>query len=149
MTKIYTFCSHCCIYSFIHTFILETYIAPLQETTTQRRSQPSHGQKRRINLFRLSRCQTFFISLVIYLGKFNIVFILFIFFCVMCSEYEVCMTQKSIYIWHLICHFRVSQWPSICHWKCKSLLSVQQLIAVFKKSCLNTEITCMPTYIHM
>ena len=26
-------------------FILETYIAPLQETT-QRRSQPSHGQRR-------------------------------------------------------------------------------------------------------
>ena len=26
------------IYSFIHSFILETYIAPLQETTTQRRS---------------------------------------------------------------------------------------------------------------
>src|SRR6218665_3149991 len=33
--------------SFIHSFILETYIATLQETTTQRRSQPSHGQKRR------------------------------------------------------------------------------------------------------
>src|SRR6218665_491470 len=32
---------------FIHSFILETYIAPLQETTTQRRPQPSHGQKRR------------------------------------------------------------------------------------------------------
>src|SRR6218665_401714 len=32
---------------FIHSFILKTYIAPLQETTTQRRSQPSHGQKRR------------------------------------------------------------------------------------------------------
>src|SRR6218665_3300314 len=32
------------IHSFIHSFILETYIAPLQETTTQRRSQPSHGQ---------------------------------------------------------------------------------------------------------
>jgi len=32
---------------FIHSFILETYIAPLQETTTQRRSQPSHEQKRR------------------------------------------------------------------------------------------------------
>src|SRR6218665_3994321 len=32
----------------IHSFILETYIAPLQETrpTTQRCSQPSHGQKR-------------------------------------------------------------------------------------------------------
>src|SRR6218665_3526686 len=30
-----------------HSFILKTYIAPLQETTTQRRSQPSHGQKRR------------------------------------------------------------------------------------------------------
>src|SRR6218665_1576290 len=28
-------------------FILETYIAPLQGTTTQRRSQPSHGQRRR------------------------------------------------------------------------------------------------------
>src|SRR6218665_1036069 len=26
----------------IHSFILETYIEPLQETTTQRRSQPSH-----------------------------------------------------------------------------------------------------------
>src|SRR6218665_3227250 len=33
------------IHSFIHSFW--TYIAPLQETTTQRRSQPSHGQKRR------------------------------------------------------------------------------------------------------
>src|SRR6218665_828659 len=33
--------------SCIHSFILKTYIAPLQETTTQRRSQPSHGQKRR------------------------------------------------------------------------------------------------------
>jgi len=33
--------------SFIHSFILETYIAPVEETTTQRRSQPSHGQKRR------------------------------------------------------------------------------------------------------
>src|SRR6218665_3577620 len=32
---------------FIHSFIHETYIALLQETTTQRRSQPSHGQKRR------------------------------------------------------------------------------------------------------
>src|SRR6218665_940823 len=30
---------------FLHSFILEIYIAPLQETTTQRRSQPSHGQK--------------------------------------------------------------------------------------------------------
>src|SRR6218665_2436431 len=35
------------ILSFIHSFILETYIAPLQETTTQRCSQPIHGQKRR------------------------------------------------------------------------------------------------------
>ena len=36
------------IHSFIHSFILETYIAPFQETrpTTQRRSQPSHGQKK-------------------------------------------------------------------------------------------------------
>ena len=32
--------------NFIHSFILETYIAPLQDTTTQRRSQPSHGQRR-------------------------------------------------------------------------------------------------------
>src|SRR6218665_843886 len=32
----------------IHSFILETYIAPLQETTTQRRSQPSHGQKKKL-----------------------------------------------------------------------------------------------------
>jgi len=32
---------------FIHSFILETHIAPLQDTTTQRRSQPSHGQRRR------------------------------------------------------------------------------------------------------
>src|SRR6218665_28759 len=31
---------------FINSFILETYMAPLQETTTQRRSQPSHGQKK-------------------------------------------------------------------------------------------------------
>src|SRR6218665_5996 len=34
-------------YSIIHLVILETYIAPLQDTTTQRRSQPSHGQRRR------------------------------------------------------------------------------------------------------
>jgi len=32
---------------FIHSFILETDIATLQETTAQRRSQPSHGHKRR------------------------------------------------------------------------------------------------------
>ena len=32
---------------FIHSFILETYIAPLQDTTTQRRSQPNNGQRRR------------------------------------------------------------------------------------------------------
>ena len=32
-------------YSFIHSFILETYITPLQDPITQRRSQPSHGQK--------------------------------------------------------------------------------------------------------
>ena len=32
---------------YFHSFILETYIAPLQETTTQRRSQPSHGQKKK------------------------------------------------------------------------------------------------------
>ena len=32
---------------FIHSFILETYIAPLQDTTTQRSSHPSHGQRRR------------------------------------------------------------------------------------------------------
>src|SRR6218665_35110 len=35
-----------------HSFILETYIAPLQET--QRRSQPSHGQIRRAS----ERCKT-------------------------------------------------------------------------------------------
>src|SRR6218665_1839562 len=33
-------CHH---HSFIYSFILGTYIAPLQDTTTQRRSQPSHG----------------------------------------------------------------------------------------------------------
>src|SRR6218665_56982 len=32
--------------SFIHSFILEIYIAPLQDTTTQRRLQTSHGQRR-------------------------------------------------------------------------------------------------------
>jgi len=31
----------------IHSFILETYVAPLQDTTTLRRSQPSHSQRRR------------------------------------------------------------------------------------------------------
>jgi len=36
---------HYIIHSFIHSFI--TYIAPLQDTTTQRRSQLSHGQRRR------------------------------------------------------------------------------------------------------
>ena len=35
------------IHSFMHSFILETYIAPLQDTTTQGRSQPSQGQGRR------------------------------------------------------------------------------------------------------
>jgi len=37
------------IHSFwnIYSFILETYTAPLQETTTQNRSQPSHGERRR------------------------------------------------------------------------------------------------------
>src|SRR6218665_77618 len=45
-------CIYLCLFlvllkTFIHSFILETYIAPLQETTTQRRSQPSHGQNRR------------------------------------------------------------------------------------------------------
>src|SRR6218665_2690750 len=39
--------------SFFHTFILKTYIVPLQETTTQRFSQPSHGQRRRT----LERCK--------------------------------------------------------------------------------------------
>src|SRR6218665_1092141 len=34
-------------FSFIYSFILETYIAPLQETTTQSSSQPSHRQRRR------------------------------------------------------------------------------------------------------
>ena len=34
-----------CIYTFIHSFILETYIAPLQETNTQRRSQPRTKKK--------------------------------------------------------------------------------------------------------
>jgi len=38
---------HSFIHSIIHSFILETYIAPLQDTTTQRHSQPSHGQRRR------------------------------------------------------------------------------------------------------
>jgi len=32
--------------TYFHSFILETYIAPLRDTTTQRRSQPSHGQRR-------------------------------------------------------------------------------------------------------
>src|SRR6218665_322254 len=31
--------------NFLHSFILETYIAPPQDTTTQRRSQPSHDQR--------------------------------------------------------------------------------------------------------
>ena len=34
------------IHLFIHSFILETYIAPHQETTTQRRYQPSDRQRR-------------------------------------------------------------------------------------------------------
>jgi len=34
------------IYLSIHTLILDTYIGPLPETTTQRRFQPSHGQRR-------------------------------------------------------------------------------------------------------
>ena|SRR6218665_576478 len=34
-------------FTFIHSFILETYIAPLQDTTTQRRSQPSHDLRRK------------------------------------------------------------------------------------------------------
>src|SRR6218665_1608143 len=36
-TYIYIY-THIYIYIFIHSFILETYIAPLQETTTQRRN---------------------------------------------------------------------------------------------------------------
>ena len=44
-------CMHASIYVarhfFIHSFIPETYIAPLQDTTTQRHSQPSHGQRRK------------------------------------------------------------------------------------------------------
>ena len=35
------------VHYFLHSFILETYIAPLQDTTTQKRSQPSHGQRRK------------------------------------------------------------------------------------------------------
>jgi len=35
------------IYAGINSFILETYIAPLQETTSQRRSQPSRSQSRK------------------------------------------------------------------------------------------------------
>jgi len=35
------------VFEEIHSFILETYIAPLQDTTTQRRSQPIHGQRRK------------------------------------------------------------------------------------------------------
>ena len=38
------------IHSFIHSFIMETYIAPLQDTTTQRCSQPSHGQRRTLSI---------------------------------------------------------------------------------------------------
>src|SRR6218665_3513130 len=38
---------HSFINSLINSFILETYVAPLQDTTTQRRSQSSHGQRRR------------------------------------------------------------------------------------------------------
>ena len=30
---------------FSHSFVLEAYTALLQDTTTQRRSQPSHGQR--------------------------------------------------------------------------------------------------------
>src|SRR6218665_2059229 len=33
-------------HSFILSFILETYMAPLQDTTSQRLSQASHGQRR-------------------------------------------------------------------------------------------------------
>src|SRR6218665_3350219 len=39
---------HSFTHSFIHSFILEPYTAPLQDTTTQRRSQPSHGQRRTV-----------------------------------------------------------------------------------------------------
>ena len=35
------------LYRKYFSFILETYIAPLQNTTTQRRSHPSHGKKRK------------------------------------------------------------------------------------------------------
>src|SRR6218665_2612775 len=44
-------CMHASIYVArhfpIYSFILDTYIAPLQDTTTQRHSQPSHGQRRK------------------------------------------------------------------------------------------------------
>ena len=43
------YCVFICVYILIYSFILETYIAPLpQYTTTQKRFQPSHGQRRRI-----------------------------------------------------------------------------------------------------
>jgi len=50
------------LFSFIHSFILirsfilETYIAPLQDTTTRRRPEPSHGQRRNISWHK--RCFT-------------------------------------------------------------------------------------------
>jgi len=37
-----------------NSFIHETYIVPLQDTTIQRRFQPSHGQRRRT----WRRCKT-------------------------------------------------------------------------------------------
>jgi len=37
----------CVFIFFIRSFILESYIAPLKDTTTQRRSQPRHGHLRR------------------------------------------------------------------------------------------------------
>src|SRR6218665_798341 len=44
--KVGCFDKHFLIHLFVNSLILETFIAPLQDTTTQRRSQPSHGQRR-------------------------------------------------------------------------------------------------------
>src|SRR6218665_1041604 len=44
---------HSFIHSFTHSFILETYIEPLQETTTQRRSKPSHLPRRTSERFKI------------------------------------------------------------------------------------------------
>ena len=60
---------HSFIHSFVHSFILETYIAPPQDTTTQRRSLPQ-GRPSPLRQWCISPLNTFF-SFPTYLRCFS------------------------------------------------------------------------------